>query len=562
SPRTHYTFHNTLCYERGEAEREGNLVSSETRNMRVVSLLSIQILCITSLKFLVFSPQFAKSHVNFQAKLSDFLVDAGHEVVMVSPVFTSGIGPMTKKVRVIEIPLNDVNASDDTSADENSGFSFNAWESSNSIQMFLSSMGMFELWANACESVINDVELIDKLKAEKFDAAFAESLDKCGPVLFHLAGVNKWAVTESVAITDGTFYYTQTPTNLAYIPSLSGGAGESMNFFERLSNIIEFTITDLFLGMATTDLENTLKKRMPHLPDVKEIMASNSLVFFNSDPLVDFPRITSARTIDIGGITVSSEHQPLNETWSNILNLRAKTIYISFGSIAISCDMPEEYKKTIQETVKSFPDVTFIWKYEKPEHKISEGIPNLVESSWVPQRDLLYDPRLTAFITHCGQGSTTEAIDAAMPLIVIPVMGGDQSRNAYQIERNGNGIRLEKTDLASTGKLQHAIREMLENDRYRKKARSIKQMIAGRPFSMKEIFVKNMEFLAKHGPLRQLDHYGRNLNFIQYYLIDVVVFVATMLIIVCVVVTCAIRALARRLFIAKVKLDYQPVNVD
>ncbi|GMT37736.1 hypothetical protein PFISCL1PPCAC_29033, partial [Pristionchus fissidentatus] len=45
----------------------------------------------------------------------------------------------------------------------------------------------------------------------------------------------------------------------------------------------------------------------------------------------------------------------------------------------------------------------FHWKYEKPEHKISAGIANLIESTWVPQRDLLNDPRLSAFITHCGQ---------------------------------------------------------------------------------------------------------------------------------------------------------------
>lgn len=31
-----------------------------------------------------------------------------------------------------------------------------------------------------------------------------------------------------------------------------------------------------------------------------------------------------------------------------------------------------------------------------------------------------------------------------------------------------------------------------------------------------------MEFLAVHGPLRQLDHYGRELSFIQYYAIDVI----------------------------------------
>ena len=35
-----------------------------------------------------------------------------------------------------------------------------------------------------------------------------------------------------------------------------------------------------------------------------------------------------------------------------------------------------------------------------------------------------------------------------------------------------------------------------------------------------------MEFLAKHGPLRQLDHYGAKLNVLQFYCVDVVAFLA------------------------------------
>lgn len=48
--------------------------------------------------------------------------------------------------------------------------------------------------------------------------------------------------------------------------------------------------------------------------------------------------------------------------------------------------------------------------------------------------------------------------------------------------------------------------------------------------------VRNMEFLAAHGPLRMLDHEGRNLNFAQYYLIDVVLFI----VIVTILVLCSI----------------------
>ncbi|GMR45867.1 hypothetical protein PMAYCL1PPCAC_16062, partial [Pristionchus mayeri] len=56
-------------------------------------------------KILVFSPQFAVSHVNFLAKISDTLVDAGHEVVILAPLVDPLInGALTKKARVIELP--------------------------------------------------------------------------------------------------------------------------------------------------------------------------------------------------------------------------------------------------------------------------------------------------------------------------------------------------------------------------------------------------------------------------------------------------------------------------
>lgn len=62
---------------------------------------------------------------------------------------------------------------------------------------------------------------------------------------------------------------------------------------------------------------------------------------------------------------------------------------ISFGTVAKSYLMPAQYKKSVVETVKKFPNVTFIWKYERPEDKISDGIDNLIESAWVPQNDML-----------------------------------------------------------------------------------------------------------------------------------------------------------------------------
>lgn len=61
-------------------------------------------------------------------------------------------------------------------------------------------------------------------------------------------------------------------------------------------------------------------------------------------------------------------------------------------------------------------------------------------------------------------------------------------------------------------------------------------MIRNRPFSPRETFVRNMEFLARYGPLRMFDHYGKELNFLQYYLVDVIAFIVSVLTISLIVV--------------------------
>ncbi|GMS88742.1 hypothetical protein PENTCL1PPCAC_10917, partial [Pristionchus entomophagus] len=181
-----------------------------------------------------------------------------------------------------------------------------------------------------------------------------------------------------------------------------------------------------------------------------------------------------------------------------------------------------------------------------PEHNASLGIPNLIESTWVPQHNMLHDSRLSAFVTHCGQGSTTEANYAGVPLIVVPVIF-DQVRNAFQVKRNGIGLNLDKSALGRPKIFKETVLEILENPKYKNQAMKIASMLNDKPFSAREIFVKNMEFLAKHGPLRQLDHQGRHLNVFQYYLIDVIGAVLFMFVISLSIIFCIISKLLRLL---------------
>ncbi|GMR61990.1 hypothetical protein PMAYCL1PPCAC_32186, partial [Pristionchus mayeri] len=516
------------------------------RTMRLVrSLLSILLLhSSNSLKFLAYSPQFGASHVHFMGRLSDALVDAGHEVVMLSSRMDTLIGSTgTKRARVIEIPQTAEGAQFEHFI--NNKMVENVWRESSMIKMTQGAEVIMQANIAQCNATLYHPGLINRLQREKFDVGFTESHDLCSIGLFHLAGIDKFAITESLAMVDGHFFYSQVPSNPAYVPSFSSGlAGEQMSFPERAANFFVSFMTSIAKLSMLQQWEAVFTDYENDFPSLRELVERNSLVFLNSDPLVEFPRPSAARIVDIGGITVSNGAEPLNETWSSLLSLRPHTILISFGSFAKAHLMPDEYKHSIIAVAKMFAEVTFIFKYEKPEHRLSEGVDNIVETAWMPQNDILHDDRLTAFVTHGGQGSVTEAYYAGIPLVVIPICF-DQLRNAAQVARNGVGLVVEKSELMNEQKLAAAIQAMLTNDRYRAQARKVRQLLHERPFSTRKVFVRNMEFLGKHGPLRQLDHYGRHLNVLQYYLVDVIAVITGAILITLIIIVLLACAFGR-----------------
>ncbi|GMR46770.1 hypothetical protein PMAYCL1PPCAC_16965, partial [Pristionchus mayeri] len=486
------------------------------------------LLCIlqnaSALKFLAYSPMWGRSHVTFMGRLADVLVEEGHEVTIVAPIFEAQLDTHgTKLAKVIEIPQCEVMA--EYQRDRSEEYSSNVWRTKSLLGFLGEISRVKDAWVGQCNATLSDPGLVEYLKEEKFDAAFYELMDMCGAALFHLAGIEKIALTLSAATFEGSFIYTGVPTVSSYIPGPMSAVSDRMTFLERVRNFFSLFVVKIFFPLMTQPWQNVVNARFgDDFPNLfEDIAANNSLMFLNNEPLIEFPRLTAHKIIDIGGITLSSGHQKLKETWSTVFDLRPQTVLFSLGTMAKSYLMPEEYKQTLRETFAKFPNVTFIWKYEKPEHMISEGIDNIYETVWVPQNDMLYDPRLSLFITHCGQGSTTEATAAGVPLIAIPVLG-DQNRNAQVIKRIRTGIVLRKENLANGLILESAIREMLSDKSYAERARKTGEMIRNRPFSPRETFVKNMEFMARFGPLRMFDHYGKNLNFFQYYLIDVIAF--------------------------------------
>ncbi|TKR62978.1 hypothetical protein L596_026870 [Steinernema carpocapsae] len=183
--------------------------------------------------------------------------------------------------------------------------------------------------------------------------------------------------------------------------------------------------------------------------------------------------------------------------------------------------MPDEMKEAVKKTMRRFPDVTFIWKYEKDEDNIGKDVPNLVTSSWVPQNDLLNHSKLAAFITHAGMNSLIEASHRGVPVVTIPLFG-EQLRNGKMMKKVGSSVLVNKEQLFDSDVLETAIKEVLTNPTYAETAKRVSRMIAARPTSIKESLVKHVEFAAEFGQMPTFDPYGRKLNWFLYFSLDVI----------------------------------------
>lgn len=109
-------------------------------------------------------------------------------------------------------------------------------------------------------------------------------------------------------------------------------------------------------------------------------------------------------------------------------------VIFSLGTNARSDAIGKDKIQAIINTFRSFPDYTFIWKYESKDLK---NLPeNVIIRAWLPQQDLMAHKNTILFITHGGTLGLQEAVWYGVPILGIPIFG-DQFMNLNNLERKG-----------------------------------------------------------------------------------------------------------------------------
>ncbi|KAK6029806.1 glycosyltransferase family 28 protein [Ostertagia ostertagi] len=254
---------------------------------------------------------------------------------------------------------------------------------------------------------------------------------------------------------------------------------DDMTFWERLNNFKYEIELDFHYRNWERELWTHFNDVYPGFPDFRELLKRKvGVVLLNINEFTETPRPTANIVRYIGGLAVHAPKQ-LEKNLDAVLDKRSSNVLLSFGTISRSKDMPLWLKKDIVHAFSSFPNTTFIWKYEdENDSHLFKDHPNIYAMKWVPQSDLLGDRRLSAFITHAGMNSILEATFSGKPLVVVPLFG-DQYINARNVQRRGTAVMIDRNEL-NKETLTAAIREVLSANSDAHRAATVPHDVARR----------------------------------------------------------------------------------
>ncbi|KAI6180215.1 UDP-glucuronosyltransferase [Aphelenchoides besseyi] len=487
-------------------------------------LLSFEVLAD---RFLFISTNVAFSHIAFNGRLADILIDAGHEVDFVIPLFNNFVNINgTKKANVTRVHLD---ITDDL---ERRILKLEWWnnvfESKGSPHEPEKFKSMF---ADYCESMLSKSDFLDHLRSRNYTIGMAETIDPCSFSLFHLLGIKVTHELSALPLME----HTQVNHGISLDPNIPLTFNHEQitpieSLFERARNW--FMYLSFRWGLLEEHPVNKLMKRMiaSDFPTSEELMGRADFVWLNTNKFIDFPRSLPAKVKQIGGVGVD-QPQELDEILKSIFERASKgVILVSFGSIVNTTHMKTAIRDAFLDAFAQFPDYEFIWKVtdvngNNLSRLASTRYPNVHLVNWMNQPSIL--SRSVAFISHLGLNSLNEAAQFGVPMIAIPFFADQQFNTAVMLKRK-LGVYLNRRQI-TTKTLSDAIRTVLENPVYRNAAKELSRKITDVPFTPREVFIRSVEFSSRQGPLNEWQLPAAKINFIQQNSLDLLALAITTL---------------------------------
>ncbi|CAL8104508.1 unnamed protein product [Orchesella dallaii] len=485
-------------------------------------------------KILFLLPLASRSHVHVFEPLMKALGERGHEIVNLSPIVSKNMPPTVKQIQLITV--DDLMGKMPDPFEQRKLGTLRAMLNSSSV----------EHMHTACIKLYENPQLSDVLKNEKFDLVIVDVLlNYCVlGVIPHFKAPSILVSTLAAPSYLSTFFGNRLPPS--FVPCVFLKYSDQMSFLERMGNtLLDSLFAFMWERMFMLRSEEMYKKYLPNgdqLPGINEIQANSSMMFMNSHFTLNYPRPLLPDVIEVGGMHTQPAKK-LPKDLDEFLSDSGKDgfIFFSLGSIVKAKEMPENSRKVFLNVFSRLKQ-RVIWKWET--ETMPDLPPNVKLSKWLPQQDVLGHPNIRLFMTHGGLLSTQESVYHGVPVLGLPVFG-DQDLNVLQAERGGYAKMVEIVDITEE-KLESAILELIDNPTYAQKAQTLSKLVKDLPQTPLDKAVYWTEYVLRHKGAPHLRSAARDLNFFQYYVLDVAAVLIVLLVLIIYLILCCCKTIYRR----------------
>ncbi|PNF23012.1 UDP-glucuronosyltransferase 2B33 [Cryptotermes secundus] len=337
------------------------------------------------------------------------------------------------------------------------------------------------------------------------------------------------------------------PSPYSYVPDPLQEFSDRMSLWQRILNTLGITYQKLSLCIHHRPKQQAIMEKYfrdyAPLPSISELASSTSLILVNGHFSIGYPHPLMPNIVPVGGMHLKPAKKLPEDLQKFIDEAPEGVIYFSMGSGLHGSDMPAIKRQAFVEAFSKLKQ-RIIWKWE------ADNLPgkpqNVKIGKWFPQSDILAHPNVRLFITHGGLLSTQETIHWGVPVVGIPMLA-DQNLNMAQAVARGYGIQLDFANV-TTESLEWALKEVLENSRYRENAQRLSRIFRDQPLTPLEQAVFWTEYVIRHKGAPHMRSAALDLTWYQYFLLDVIAVLALAVGSVVLIVFLMMRLLLRKLF--------------
>ncbi|XP_056276621.1 UDP-glucuronosyltransferase 1A3-like isoform X2 [Pseudoliparis swirei] len=257
------------------------------------------------------------------------------------------------------------------------------------------------------------------------------------------------------------------------------------------------------------------------------------------DFTLEFPRPIMPNMVLVGGINCNVRH-PLPEDLESWVSGEHGFVVFTLGTMV--SELPEETTAVFLDAFRQIPQKV-IWRYTG---KVPDGLPENVKlMKWVPQNDLLAHSGARAFITHAGSHGLFEGLCHAVPMVMVP-LGGDQPDNAERLVSREIGVVLDIYSI-TTESLLWGLNEVINDTRYKENIQKLSALHRDRPVDPLDLSVYWTEYVMRHKGAKHLRPAVHDLNWLQYFSLDVMALLATVVLVVVILSVQCLKLFIRKL---------------